>query len=286
MAANQVYQIVTQTIIEQLEKGVIPWKKSWSGVGPKRMTTRKTYRGINRLLLGAVAGVYGSDLFLTWNDIQTLKGRVRKGERGHLVVFYKPYQVKSTKLNSKGEEVEVIKNVPIFRYSKVWNINQVDGIEAEVVDNDNVILPEAETVAGDYLARESIKVLLGNPAYWPTKDQITMPLMSKFDSSSEYYSTLFHEIAHSTGAEKRLNRNNGVMNSFGDTNYSIEELVAEIAACFLSSNSGIDYKIDNSVAYIQSWLRALKDDKTMVVSAASKAQKATDFVLGLEVEYV
>ena len=138
MAANQVYQIVTQTIIEQLEKGVIPWKKSWSGVGPKRMTTRKTYRGINRLLLGAVAGVYGSDLFLTWNDIQTLKGRVRKGERGHLVVFYKPYQVKSTKLNSKGEEVEVIKNVPIFRYSKVWNINQVDGIEAEVVDNDKI----------------------------------------------------------------------------------------------------------------------------------------------------
>jgi antirestriction protein ArdC len=283
---NQVYQIVTNTIIEQLEKGVIPWKKSWSAEGPKRMTTGKVYRGINRLLLGAVASVYGSDLFLTWNDIQAKNGRVRKGERGHLVVFYKPFQVKSKKVNDKGEEVEVIKNVPILRYSKVWNINQCDGIEAKVVDNPNVTLPEAEDVSASYLERESIKVALGNPAYWPTKDQITMPLMSKFDSSQEYYSTLFHEIAHSTGAEKRLNRNNGVMNSFGDTTYSKEELVAEIAACFLSSNTGIDYKIDNSVAYIQSWLKALRNDKTMVVSAASKAQKATDYVLGLEVEYV
>lgn len=282
MVANQVYAIVTNAIIEQLEKGIIPWKQSWLSEGPKRMTTGKTYRGINRLLLGTVASVYGSDLFLTWNDIQATNGKVRKGERGHLVVFYKPYQVKTKKLNDKGEEVEVIKNVPILRYSKVWNINQVDGIEAKVVDNKNEVLPEAETVAGDYLNRESIKVTLGNPAYWPMKDQITMPLMSKFDSSNEYYSTLFHEIAHSTGAEKRLNRNNGVMNSFGDQTYSKEELVAEIAACFLSANSGIDYKIDNSVAYLQSWLRALKNDKTMVVSAASEAQKATDYVLGLE----
>lgn len=275
-----VYEIVTERIIEQLEQGIIPWEKPWTGTaGAWSRSTGKPYSLINQFLLGE-AGEYA-----TFKQIQEAGGKVKKGEKAHYVVFWKMVKVEEEK---DGEKVE--KLVPVLRYYTVFNINQCEGIEPkyskEEVALDFVPIEQAEKVLTEYIERESIALehIKGDRAYYsPSLDKICLPLHEQFISIEEYYGVAFHEAAHSTGHKDRLNRITKAA-AFGNEDYSKEELVAELTSSALLHSLGIETAstFRNNAAYIQSWIKALKNDTRMIVSASSKADKAFNMIMGIE----
>ena len=270
---NKVYEIVTNRIIKQLEEGTVPWHKGWFGRNACiSYSTGKQYSIINQMLLGE-AGEY-----ITWKQVQENGGKVKDGAKSKVVVFWK--MMRQGEVNDEGE-LEV-KMIPILRYYRVFNINDCEGIEPKhtKVNEDFNPIEEAEKVVNEYLTREDIKVLTRNhAAYSPIEDAIMMPKTEQFESEAEYYSTFFHEMVHSTGAEKRLNRISKDA-CFGDELYSKEELVAEIGSAFMMNNLNIEGAFNNSVAYIDEWLEKLKKDPKMIVSAAGKADKAVEYIEG------
>lgn len=275
MAKIDIYEVVTNQIIEKLEQGVIPWRKPWTNANAVNWKTQKPYRGINTMLLES--GEYG-----TFAQIKEAGGKVRKGEKGHLIVFWKW-------IEKEDQETGEIDKVPMLRYYIVFEINtQCEGLESkrntETYEHDPV--EEAEKVIKGYINCPSYSFKPGEAYYIPAKDHINVPPMKDFRNVDEYYSTFFHEMVHSTGHASRLNRK-GIIEkaSFGTETYSKEELVAEMGAAMLCGVAGIDNStLENSASYIQSWLRALKDDKRLVVTAAAQSQKASDFILGKKFE--
>lgn len=292
MAENKdIYQIVTDRIIEQLENGVIPWKKGWHGTidGAFNRITKKPYSLLNQMLLSN-AGEYAT--FKQWKE---LGGKIKKGAKGELVTFWKSYPIKEnvTKLvDGEMQIVEEIKNIPVLRYYIVFHISQVEGVEPLNIEVSNEFDPieKAEEVINNYVTKDNLAFQNDEPSdrayYAPLRDKVVVPMLSQFDSKEEYYSTTFHELTHSTKHEKRLNRGNDGVSAFGSEDYSKEELVAEIGAANMLSYLGIEtpHTFKNSAAYIQSWLQVLKNDKKMIVSASSKAQKATDYILSFTEE--
>lgn len=290
-----VAKVVTDRIIEALEAGTVPWRKPWvDGQGPTSMANGKRYRGINTFLLGmtAMAREYKSPFWGTYNNIAANGGAVRKGEKSTLVVFYKMLIVDDAK--KPGEK----KKIPMLRYFRVFNADQCDWPEG--MPPRFVVAPreakdaieECEEIVAGYVRGDGVAgpqlVMGGNAAFYvPISDQIHMPERDQFDTSEHYYSTLFHEMTHSTGAKNRLARE-GVTNIdyFGSHQYSKEELIAEMGAAMLSATAGIDeVTINESAAYLDHWIKVLKGDVKLIISAASAAQKAMDKILGQEVEY-
>lgn len=273
-----VYQEVTDRIIKQLENGVVPWHKPWSGVasGAYNRVSKKPYSLLNQMLLEHDSE-YAS--FKQWKN---LGGHVRKGEKSEIVVFWKIFNVKEMK---DGKEVE--KSIPMLRYYNVFHISQVDGVEPlerEIVEHDPI--ESAEKIKNDYIEREGIEIreLLSNDAFYsPLGDYINIPKKEQFEDINEFYATLFHEATHSTGSENRLNRfsKNEKLAKFGSEDYSKEELIAEIGSSMLMNQAGIesDKTFNNSAAYIKSWLGVLKNDNKFIVSASGKAEKAVKFIL-------
>lgn len=269
-----VYEIVTDRIIKELEAGTLPWKKTWSsGFWPRNWASGKQYRGINLFLLPP--GEYAS-----FKQITEAKGKVPAGTKGHMVVFFKP--------------VEVDKNDPtktrglILRYYTVFEVTQC-GLPSKVVkDTDNSPLDAMDDLLGKYLSEGSgpsfCHVDAGRAFYAPSLDVINMPPLASFDSSEDYYSTKAHECIHSTGAKQRLDRfkPDAGQFQFGSESYSKEELVAELGAAMMCAIAGIDTAatVANSAAYIQGWMKEIKEDSRLIVSAASAAQKACDLILG------
>lgn len=281
--SKSVYEMVTDRIIEQLESGVIPWEKPWTGIrsGAYNRISKKPYSLLNQMLL-KFDGEYAT--FKQWSD---LGGHVRKGEKSEIVVFWKIQPVEE----EQEDGTKVVKQIPLLRYYNVFHISQVDGIEPlpqEVIDNDIEPIETAENVLHDYWTRENITVkhMAGNRAYYsPTLDMICLPLFEQFSDSSEYYSTAFHESVHSTMRENRCNRaedRKGKNVAFGSQEYSKEELVAEIGSATILNIIGVETKdsFTNSAAYIQNWLSVLRNDVKFVVSASSKAEKAVNYILG------
>jgi antirestriction protein ArdC len=265
-----VYKIVTERIIEKLKQGEIPWRKPWNSYPAVNWVTQKPYRGVNKLLLDP--GEY-----ITWNQIQAAKGKVKKGAKSNIVVFFKMQNVKN---KDTGEE----DIYPVLRYYRVFNIKDCEGIESkmkvETFEHDPV--EEAEKIVEGYPAGPQITFAPGRAFYRPSDDIVSIPEKTDFEKVEEYYSTFFHELVHSTGHKRRLGRS-GVeeVAAFGSHEYSKEELVAEIGSAILCGVAGIEQvTLDNSAAYIQSWLKALKNDERMIVSAAGQAQKAADYILG------
>jgi len=271
-----VYQIVTEKILQKLREGVVPWERPWTNVRPQNLISRKSYRGINVFLLGMQG--YGSPFWATWNQIKQLGGSVKRGEKSTIVVFWK--------LVEKEDDDEK-KTFPVLRYYRVFNVEQCEGIEVPKLDAnpDFEPLEECERTIKNMPHRPEI--INGGAAYYdPNRDLVCIPAPTRFKNPEHYYSTLFHELAHSTGHESRLGRKslNGWA-PFGSEDYSREELVAEMTAAFLSAHHGIETAtIDNSAAYIDSWLKALSNDPKAVVWAASQAEKASDYILGKEVK--
>lgn len=279
---NNVYQIVADRIIAELEKGVVPWAKPWTGIrsGAYSHSTGRPYSLLNQMLLGK-AGEY-----ITWSQVKAEGGTICKGEKSSVVAFWKMNRAKEIDA-ATGEEVE--KLYPILRYFNVWHIDQCEGI-APKYKPEELTAPDpiesAETVSADYLTRSGVKLehVRGDRAcYSPAIDRVTLPLFEQFTDAAEYYSTLFHELGHSTGHKSRLDRfTTGAAAAFGSDDYGREELVAELTSCCVLNTCGIEtpHSFRNSTSYIASWLKAIRGDNRLIVSAAGKAEKAVSLIMG------
>lgn len=271
-----IYAEVTNRIIQKLEEGVVSWQKPFMSSGAVNWKTQKAYRGINAMLLDG--GEYA-----TFLQIKEAGGTIKKGEKGHIVVFWKILE----KEDEDGNEVKI----PYLKYHTVFEINkQCEGLQSKRKVKTLTQVEKnalAEEVLRNYPNKPKYNKFGSVACYKPLYDEIEMPMQKEFISNDSYYATFFHEAVHSTGSALRLKRE-GIVNydTFGSERYSKEELVAEIGASFLCSEVGINTEklFDNSVAYIQSWLRALKNDKTLIVQAARQAQKAVDYILNRQFE--
>jgi len=279
---STVYEIVTQRIIQQLESGTAPWHKPWkthgTGALPRNLISGHEYRGINTWILLSCG--YNSPYWLTFRQARELGGHVRKGETGLPVVFWKF----GTREIQDGDEIIEKKSV-LCRYYTVFNLEQCEGIPSpakhtEPTPDLNPIEACASIVNG-WATKPNIQHGGDRASYHKLQDCIRMPMMTDFDHGEAYYSTLFHELTHSTGHPSRLNRSTLMdAESFGDENYSREELIAEMGAAFLCGITGIENKtINNSSSYLQSWLQVLRSDSRLVLVAAGQAQKAVDLIL-------
>lgn len=282
---SRVYQIITDRIISQLEKGTVPWQRPWSkeGAWPKNLVSGKEYRGVNVFLLSA--GGYTSPYWLTFKQAQDLGGSVNKGEHGSPVIFWK---VNEREKESPEGETKTEKSM-ILRYYTVFNLSQMVLPEKHIpLATKTELTFQPIEVCENVVAKMPQKPIIrhGEQRAWykPHADLVNMPKYGTFTIPEAYYSTLFHELTHSTGHFSRLNRS-GIteLTHFGSTNYSKEELVAEMGAAFLCGHTGIEnHTIDNSASYIAGWLKKLRGDSKLVILAAADAQKAADFVLGVK----
>ena len=288
------YEVVAQSIISQLEKGVAPWRKEWlaNGYSPTSMSSRKKYKGINFMLLtfSAMEHGYESPWWGTFKQITERGGIVTKGEKGTPVVLWREFETE----NSDGDTKKAV----VMRYFTVFNAEQAnwEGAEAPAYEikrqRESVeIIESAQKILDDYFSRDGAPSLGfgGDRAYYsPSRDEIRLPLQEDFLNDESFYATAFHEMGHSTGHKKRLNRDGVVENHyFGSELYSEEELVAEFTSAFMCSETGVlPETLQNSAAYIKSWLSVLKNDPKMLVKAVGRAQKASNYILGTEPEKV
>ena len=273
-----VYEIVTEKIIKQLESGVAPWRKPWTCQTPANLITQKEYRGLNVFTLASQG--FPSRFWLTYNQASKLGGKIRKGEKSSPVIFWNVVEEQET---VKSDGTKDTSRAFLLRYYNVFNFAQTEGIDIPAS-----LLQETRT--NDPIAAcEQIVAKMPNPPafeqsdkawYSASSDVVGMPARGLFHSSEEYYATEFHELAHSTGHEKRLHRENfDNPVSFGSDSYSKEELIAEMTAAMLCGIAGIEQKtLENSAAYLKTWIARLKSDSRLLVSAASHAQKAADYI--------
>jgi len=275
----KVNEIITNEIIESLSKEIIPWQKPWNSIAPKNIVTNREYSGFNKLYLGTLP--YKFPYFATFKQVKAKGGSIKKGAKSEICIFW---NIKERQVENKNGKIET-KKFPLLRYFKVFNVEYIEGIEfdKELFETNEIENNEiADNIINNYLDNESIEIKNGsNASYNPVSDFITMPSKEIFTSRSGYYSTLFHEMAHSTGHKNRLNRLEAT--KFGTEKYAKEELVAEITSCFLCGKTGMKKEsIENTKAYCQSWIKALKDDKNMIISAAGMAEKAENFIVNGE----
>lgn len=267
------YQVITDAIIAQLEKGTVPWRKPWTSESPANLISKKSYRGINVFMLSIQP--YACPYWVTYKQAKSLGGHVRKGEKSTPVVFWKWFDNISEDEN--GEEVN--KRRPMLRYYRVFNAEQCEGIPADKIpawgqDATRQFNPieEADKIVNAMPQKPIIKHEGQAACYNVLSDVVTMPPKELFHSEPEYYGTLFHELGHATGAEARLHRfNSSDPVNFGNADYSKEELIAEMSSAFLCGASQLELTLDNSAAYIQGWLKKLKEDHRLVVLADRKS---------------
>ena len=290
-----VYSIITNRIIEKLEAGCVPWHKPWRSIGaPRNLASKKLYRGINVWLL-TVQG-YTSPYWATMRQINALGGAVRKGEKATPVVFWRIYvdgvELKAGEPEPEAQEAEGQgRRRFVLRYFSVFNTEQCD-LPASVTEK--LALPEQQQI-DPIEACEKILASMPNPPeivhagdkafYSPAADRVTLPPQNLFESAEEFWATLWHECAgHSTGHPKRLNRESiKEAAPFGSATYSAEEVLAEMAAAYMCGITGIENRtIDNSAAYIASWVKRLRAERKLIVHAAAQAQRACDYVLNVK----
>jgi len=256
---------ITDQIINKMEEGVIPWRKSWRSLGvPSNPLTGNEYNGLNRLILQ----MFGGGKFLTYKQAEKMGGQVKKGSKGIYLCKYGTFE----KENEKGE----VSKLPYLSAFSVFSVRDIEGLEHLNETQKDKIVPTIED-CHSFIESIDHKVENGEPAYSAIKDKVYMPAIGQFDSSEEYYSTYFHELIHWTGHGSRLSRE---LKSFrcSKTSYSKEELVAEMGAAFMCDRFGIEGTLDNSAAYLQSWLNVIKADKRLLMAASSKAYQAAEYL--------
>jgi antirestriction protein ArdC len=279
MKKFDVFEMVNNLIIVRMEKGVIPWQQPWKSTSgmPCNLVSKKPYRGFNLWYLTSLQ--FDRPYFLTWNQVQDLGGSVIKGSKSHPVVFWKILDV--TRQDGSPDKI------PYLRYYRVFHVDSVSGIESKIPVGKEIIrefnpIDVCENLVSGWRDCPRIECKHAIAAYSPVMDVVMMPKPENFFSDQAYYSTLFHEISHSTGHRSRLNRHEKFPDhAFGSKDYSQEELVAELGAAYLSAMCGIENTtIDNSAAYIKGWLSKLKNDNKFFIQAASYAQHAVDYIYG------
>lgn len=296
------HQTITDKFIQALEEGVPAWQKTWKSesVTHTNLETKKAYTGINQLLLWMVAdrNQFNSSVWATYNQVTNAGGTVTKGSKSTPVIcnfvlyFDKNGKKIDTKKFSNAQLEQMVedglaKKVWCERYVNVFNLEQTDLYVAEEKEAVTVESIEVcEDIINNMQSKPSIirEVNSTSAYYTPSQDKVVMPNIADFNSTESFYYTMFHELAHSTGHESRLNRE-GVSGekavAFGDETYSQEELVAELTASFVGAEAGIlnDSIFNNSASYLQGWLKALKDDKKLIFKASLQASKASAYIL-------
>jgi antirestriction protein ArdC len=274
------YDRVTERMLELLEKGVCPWRRPWNRLGgrPRNFVSDRPYSGVNWFLLEAMA--FDLPWFMTFNQVKAKGGKIIKGSKGIPVVYWGKLEAKQDEPKEEGEET---RKIPFLKAYVVFNACHVEGVDfpevAEAEPLDFSPIEAAERVVKGW--SDAPEVLHGyrHACYISATDEIQLPPKARFASCEEYYATRFHEMGHATGAKSRLDRK--LEGTFGDGDYSREELIAEMTAAFLCAHCGIDNSVvENSAAYLQGWIRILKGDSKLVVTAASQAQKSANLILG------
>lgn len=274
---SDTYQIITDRIVSLLESGTCPWRRPWNKLNafPANYTSGRSYHGLNFLLLSVI----GHELpyYLTFKQVSELGGTVKKGSRGLPITYW---QLLKSKTETKADGTP--KTFPLLKYYTVFNATQIEGIEFPAVPSrtgtDFNPIATAEAVVAGFKG-PTIEHGYNRACYSSSTDVLKMPSPGSFDSPEHYYATLFHELGHATGHASRMNRKLG--NAFGSEDYSKEELIAEMTSAFLSAHCGIDNSTtEQSAAYLASWVKALKGDPKLVVTAASAAQRAANLILG------
>lgn len=287
---SDVYQSITDRIIAELEKGVRPWHKPWAAghvAGPVSRPLRsngKAYSGINVIMLWmtAMERGYSAPIWMTYRQAKELGAHVRKGEKGAPVVYAS--KITRTEQDENGQEQE--REIPFLKSYRVFNVEQIDGLPAHYTATHPPRLNEDERIAEAeaFFAATGADIRYGgNSAYYvPSQDYIQMPPFESFRDATAVYGTLGHEVVHWTSPKHRLDRDFG-QKRFGDAAYSMEELVAEIGAAFVSADLGLEPQIrDDHAPYVAGWLKCLKSDRRAIFTAASHAQKAADFLHSLQ----
>lgn len=288
MPKIDIHQHVTDTIIAQMEAGTPPWRKPWTGGGgtaalPLRHNG-EPYRGVNILMLWASAEISGftSERWMTFKQAIDLGGSVIKGSKCARSVFYGTFEKDVSQTEHVTEGVEGKSRIPFAKCNNVFNADQIEGLPDAFY-----ILPEPARDLGTradpeleaFFAKTGADIVTTTEPrayYRPSTDQVHMPPIATFFEAARYYGVLGHELTHWTGGSKRLDRTA----RYNDRSaYAFEELVAEIGACILGVKLGIEPDFDQSAAYIENWLEALKNDKGLIFKAASEAQKAVDFIM-------
>ena len=273
-----VYEVITARILEQLDRGVVPWRRPWDLVESRNVATGKKYRGVNAITLPG--GLFG-----TFKQIQDLGGHVKKGVHGFPVVFFSFPDHAKEKEEEKEEGKEDGRTAPIIRSYHVFRLEDCEGLKIEKIEEGSKpsSIEAAETIVQKMPNRPVIIEKTSTKAYYcPSTDTVRIPNRSQFPRIEEFYSTLFHELAHSTGHADRLGRKTLTeVAAFGSAEYGKEELVAEFGASFLCGAAKIDNtNVENSASYIASWKKVIKADVKLVIQAAGMGQKAADYILG------
>jgi len=284
---RDVYSEVTDRIVAELEKGVMPWSKPWQGRGMSRplRVTGEPYRGINVLVLWMAAerAGYSNPVWMTYRQAAALGAHVRKGEKGTMVVFWqpKPKTAKAEAGNETDGETQAQTRL-ITRSFFVFNCDQIDDLPEKfqlappVERPDHQRIPEADA----FIANTGMDLRFGGDMafYRPSQDYVQMPDFDTFDTVADYYCTLNHEAIHWTKDAKRLDRDLG-RSRWGDEGYAMEELVAELGSAYLAADLSFSVKPRaGHASYIANWLNVLKDDKKAIFTAASLAEKAVKFL--------
>lgn len=285
MSVGTIYEMVTEKVLAAIEStGELPWRKPWTtysdgSIFPRNLVTGRFYSGINVVLLGAQ--FYESPYWLTLKQCGDIGGRVRKGEKGSMIIYWKLLERKVEKDGKEKTE-----RVPLIRYSTVFNSSQCEGIAvpelSKIQRTDAEKLEACESILDRYSEGPHIEYNRQRAAYDPVTDTVMIPGLASFHSSEGYYSTMFHELVHSTGHVERLNRFTSPENfKFGSEEYGKEELVAEIGASFLCAETGIAPRtVEKSLGYVKRWAEVIKANPKLIVEAASQAQKAADLIAG------
>jgi len=280
--SQSVYEVITSTILTALKKGVVPWRKPWhvQSNAPVNAVSNKAYRGVNVFLLGL--SECRDHRWLTLKQAGDLGGRVISGQKATLVVFWKHWEPKEADPDASS------KRIPILRYYHVFNVEQCEGLTLPSLHKAKPLKEHERIERADLLVRHmpdppTIREQGNSAWYRPSDDLVQVPPLASFDSADGFYGTLFHELGHATGHQKRLNRN-GVTGEirFGSSEYSKEELVAELTAAFCCATVSLDNSlIGDAASYINGWLKALKNDPKAIVIAAAQAQRAADYIRGV-----
>lgn len=278
------YERITEVILAALEAGTVPWRKPWSNAGPAKSIDGRPYRGINQFLLQMAP--FENPSYVTYRKAQELGGQVRKGEKGLPVVFWKTDELPDDETEGKTRRAFLLRHYHVFNVSQVEGLPESKIPPLETFRHDPI--PEAEAIV-DGMPNAPRIIAGARACYSPSLDQVQAPSLKRYAQREEYYSTLFHELAHSTGHKSRLDRKGieGAPAPFGSPDYSREELVAEMTAAFLCGQCGIaPATLENSAAYVAGWIKVLKEDSKAAVIAAAQAQKAADYIRNVKPEAV
>ena len=297
---SDIYQEVTDRIIEALKQGVMPWIKPWSaGVRPispfpSNAVTGRSYRGVNILLLWAEARLrgYEQDRWLTYHQAMEAGGHVRKGEHSTLTVFYSYKEREARDQDGNriiGEEgLPVLDRIPVLRRNYLFNIEQTEDVETKALEEPEQspeLTPHAEAERLMLRTGACIVHRAGDKAFYsPGQDFIQLPCMQQFSSTESYYATVLHELVHWSGHSRRLNREGIVLpNVFGSPEYAFEELIAEMGAAYLCALYGIQGELRHE-GYIESWLKVLQGNKQAIFRASGYARDASEYLMSLKAD--